>query len=46
MSGDVKAIGVLVGDIELYCEAQGTGAPLVLIIGMAANSAMWHLEFV
>src|SRR5712691_9362812 len=33
---------VAIGDIQLSCEVQGTGAPLLLIAGFGASSAVWQ----
>ena len=30
-----------VGDIEMYCEEHGSGDPLLLIMGLAADSVAW-----
>src|SRR5439155_23541209 len=35
-----------VGDVELYYETRGAGAPLLLIAGFGANSAIFQPEFV
>src|SRR5262245_3527550 len=33
---------VAIDDVELYCEVQGTGAPLLLITGFGANLTVWQ----
>src|SRR5690242_11557834 len=35
---------VRVGDIEMYCEQYGSGDPLLLVMGLAADSTAWMFQ--
>src|SRR5207249_4125342 len=42
--GGIPMSSVKVGDVDLYYEQQGSGDPLLLIMGLAADSTAWIFQ--